>query len=241
MKIFILGLLIGGGFLGKGYWETQKICFSEGFKSKISMERQLSLQLIKGVFGGLRPAIADIAWIRLTYAWDRQQWFRVYENIKIATRIQPESEMFWEVGSWYLAWNAALSERRNLLEKPQKRLQNEKYWVQEGQKLLKEGLSYHPQSSKLWVQLGILHMERTRHYEEAFHAFLTASELPGARSYVARLAGNALEKSGDYSRAIAYWESLLDQAKTEGDRAMIEKKLLKLKKPSTVLPSNFKP
>lgn len=201
------------------------------FVASLPLERQFSLQLLRGFLGGLRPVVADFAWIRLVVAWDRQQWFRVFENIQIATRTQPESILFWEVGAWYLAWNAAYAERANLLEPPFKRIQNERYWIDQGKKLLLEGIEFHADDYRLKLQLGILHMERTRDYEAAFQAFDHASRMPKAPAYVGRLAGNALEKTGEVQRTWDYWQKLLREAPSERDRAMIEKKIVKLKKP----------
>jgi hypothetical protein len=200
-------------------------------------EKRFQQKVIQGVFGGFRGVIADVAWLNVTTAWESRRWVRVQENIWIATRIQPESLLFWDVGAWHLAWNASLGERNNVMEiSLQRRMDRERFWVEQGRRLLEEGLVYHPQSYKLWLQLGWVHHQRRHDYGAAYECFLKAGESPGAPSYVPRLAGYALEKQGETQKAIEYWKSLLEKSTRPVDRSMIEKHLLKLEKDSILPP-----
>lgn len=224
-------LILGGG--GKIFLESIKPV-SE-IKSALPWGKRIQQQVIQGVLGGWRPVVADIAWLRVTTAWESRQWTRLYENLRIATQTQPESILFWDMGAWHLAWNASLGEKNNRFEsRIEIRKERELYWIEQGRLLLEEGTVYHPDHYKLWLQLGMLHQERRHDNGAAFRCFLKSSELPGAPSYVARMAGYLLEKQGDKERAKEYWRALLERSFRPSDRQLIEKRLLKLEKDSTI-------
>ena len=224
-------LIFGAG--GKLFLEAIKP--APAAQSSLSWGKRVQQQLIQGVLGGWRPVVADIAWLRVTTAWESRQWTQLYESLRIATQTQPESLLFWDMGAWHLAWNASLGEKNNRFEsRAEIRKERELYWIEQGRLILEEGTVYHPDHYKLWLQLGMLHQQRRQDYEAAFRCFLKSSELPGAPSYVARMAGYLLEKQGDKERAREYWQSLLARSIRPSDRQLIEKRLLKLEKDSTI-------
>ncbi len=226
-------LILGAG--GKRFFE--EIQPQPELNAYLPLGKRFEQQFIRGVLGGWRPVVADIAWLRVTTSWESRQWNRLYENIRIATRMQPESLIFWDMGAWHLAWNASLAERNNRLEsRMEVRKEQELYWVEQGKNLLEEGTIYHPTHYKLWLQLGLLHQERRHDYRAAYECFLKSSQFDGAPSYVARMAGYALEKQGDPEAALNYWEKLLEKSSHLSDRSLIEKRLLKLKKDSSLDP-----
>ncbi len=235
MKRVLLILMIVWGGGGKLFYEGMNL--SPENKTSLSWGNRFEQQLICGVLGGWRPVVADLAWLRVTTSWESRQWSRLHENIRMAVRMQPESLLFWDIGAWHLAWNASLGERNNRLESQmEKRHERELYWIEQGRSLLEEGVRYHPNHFKIWLQLGLLHQERRHDFGAAYDCFLRASHLEGAPGYVARLAGYALEKQGDRARALEYWNDLLERSSNPADRTLIEKRLLKLEKDSMISP-----
>ncbi|MES2309148.1 MAG: hypothetical protein V4507_09860 [Verrucomicrobiota bacterium] len=235
MKRLLLLLLVVVCLLGKVALEILSISIPH--PSELPWGKRFQQKAIQGVLGGFRGVIADLSWLNVTLDWESRQWVRLQENIWVSTRIQPESLLFWDVGAWHLAWNAALGEKNDVMElSSERRRQKEEFWVEQGRLLLEEGILYHPTSFKLWLQLGWLHQQRRHDYQSAYDCFLKASTLPGAPSYVARLAGYALEKQGKMPEAIEFWHHLLETSTRPADRDMIEKRLLKLEKDSTLPP-----
>jgi tetratricopeptide (TPR) repeat protein len=227
-------LLTGWGAL-KVAWEMQirreqDALKYQGLKVSRAVRDQVGQGMMLGLFSGFKGVVADFVWLGVVDALADREWFRIKNRVELVTALQPRFLPFWEQGAWHLAWNASLDRRRNLEEPSQaRRIRDERFWIAEGEEVLKRGLENNPERYNLYYSLGWLYQHRKRDYRQAAHYYALAAERPGAPTYLERFAGYMLEKAGENEEAYAYWRKLWNRPELKGDptRAWdkIEKKI----------------
>jgi hypothetical protein len=65
-------------------------------------------------------------------------------------------------------------------------------YIHIGEVFLKDGLTFNPESSRLWERLGTLYGNRLHDHSAAAEAFLKASQKPNAMTYLRRFVGYEL-------------------------------------------------
>ncbi|HSI86260.1 MAG: tetratricopeptide repeat protein [Candidatus Methylacidiphilales bacterium] len=186
---------------------------SAGFKTltpiSISLQDRLSQNMMISLLAGLRGVVADFCWRDATDAWMEEDWARLRTDLNLATTLQPNSDTFWGMGGWQMAYNIATS-KRNDHKEPNKalRLANERKWIDEGQRMMERGLVINPNSVYIMVQLAQLKMEKNKDPIGCAEAYEKASLMPGAAEYLTRLPGYSLMHSGKDKEALVYWRRL---------------------------------
>ena len=127
----------------------------------------------------------------------------------MATLLQPRVALFWDLASWHLAWNAAVSAERYGGESSETRRRIEaRKWVEAGRDLLQRGTLAVPEKSLLFQRLGDLYWQRLGDYQSAAACYREALRRPDAPKYLERFVGYALEKAGDQRAALEYFQAL---------------------------------
>ena len=145
-------------------------------------------------------------------AWEDQQWVRVRSAFELATVLQPRVSVFWDMASWHLAWNAAVSAEQYSGEPNEMRRRMEaRRWVEAGRDLLERGTKAVPEKAILFQRLGDLYWQRMGDYASAARCYREALTKGDAPPYLERFVGYALDKAGDKKGALAYFLELREK------------------------------
>ena len=185
-----------------------------------SVTDQLSQGALLALLGGLRAVVANYFWIQMENAFEEQQWYKVKSDVELATALQPRSVLFWDMGSWQLAWNASVSKLQNIAVKSAaQRTLDARFWIEEGRKLLQRGVENNPESYDLWYKLGFLEEQRRGDYIAAAHDYEEALKRPHTLDYLERFVGYDLERGGAYAEAYQWWRQLWNSTSDHTERS----------------------
>jgi len=211
--LIALCLLLGWGAV-KIRWEERIDRAGEALQYHgLTLTRSVTDQLSQGamlaVLGGLRAVVANYFWIQMETAFENQQWYKVKSLVGLSTTLQPRSVLFWDMGSWELAWNASVSKLENIeVKSAAQRTLDSRFWIEEGRKLLQRGVENNPDSYELWYKLGFLEEQRRQDYLAAAHDYAEALKHPHTLTYLERFVGYDLERGGDLPGAYQWWRQL---------------------------------
>ncbi|MGC1480790.1 MAG: hypothetical protein WA771_09825 [Chthoniobacterales bacterium] len=160
----------------------------------LTLREQVGQLSFLAALSGFRSFVAAWDWIQAHIAWQDLEWGRMAGLIDTVTTLQPHSELYWDNGSWHMAWNAAVNARNNVDDEPSEilRLRNERQYVELGRSLLEKGILNNPDSQLLHQRLGLLLSQRAEDHCAAADAYAASAALPGAPPYVKRLAAYEL-------------------------------------------------
>ncbi len=168
----------------------------------LSLREQVGQMSFLAALSGFRSFVAAWDWIQAHIAWQDTEWGRMAGLIDTVTTLQPHSELYWDNGSWHMAWNAAINARNNEAEEPSEALRrrNERQYVELGRTLLEDGIRNNPRSPLLHERLGLLLSQRAEDHCAAAEAYAAAAAFPNAPAYVKRLAAYELAQCPDRER-----------------------------------------
>jgi tetratricopeptide (TPR) repeat protein len=219
-------------------WGVVKVAWEHGLHARqetlhlrppgftIALRQQLGQGMGLALLGGMRGIVADLTWLEAQNAWEKRAWFKLKNLVQICVTLQPRSVLFFEMGSWHLAWNASINKRSdpNLPGEPQ-RIREERLWAQAGETLVEEGLAINPVSQRLWLQLALLRHQRLKDYAGAAEAYRQASLLPDAPAYAERFVGYFLEKAGLEREAYEHWKRMWQRPEVQIDPSLFGDKI----------------
>jgi len=177
---------------------------------RLSLRDELGQSLFIATLGGFRSPVASVMELRAVTPWMKGDWGAVEENYALCTRLQPREEHYWDIRAWHQACNARddyLWESR-LTEANRERLAQQS--VENGIRILEEGLERLPDSWKLHERLAYYsRMEYNQHpdYRKAVRHYEIASSLPGAPEVYRRFAVYWLTRIPEREREA--WDKLL--------------------------------
>ncbi len=169
---------------------------SAGLRSSalgLELREQIGQLAFVAALSGFRSLVASFLWIEAHTAWEDTAWARMLNLLRSVTTLQPRSELYWDLASWHMAWNAAISAEQDPRE-PSAFLRDQarRAYLAEGRRLLEQGLRNNPSSSLLAERLGVMLRDRFGDHCGAAEAFSRAAALPGAPRHVRRLAAYEL-------------------------------------------------
>ncbi|MBK8091320.1 MAG: hypothetical protein IPK32_04830 [Verrucomicrobiaceae bacterium] len=171
---------------------------------------------LTAILGGLRGLVASMLQLRAYTEFKRVNWAQVDSLYRIVTRLQPRNETYWDEAAWHMAWNAAsyyLYNAPGAEMTPQLRGRLREQHIRRGEEILKEGLTFSPDSWRLWDRLADLYYRRSGENAKAGDAYMQAYE-HGAPNYTLHAAGFNYVKALD---AVS-WRKGYDILKKEYDR-----------------------
>ncbi len=206
-----------------GLWAPVKIAWEEhiaeqqselrysGAKVTIALRDKLSQGLTIGVLSGMRNVVADFVWLQIIPAWANEDWWKMGAIINACTALQPRAPMFWDMGGWHLAWNAALAAQHDIHQPDElRRLKAARFWTDRGLDLYLRGIENNPTNWRLYQSTAMLYDQRLRDYPKASHYYGLASEQQGAPLYLERFPARMYDKThgNDPAREYAEWVKL---------------------------------
>lgn len=175
----------------------------------VAIREKLGQGLVLAALGGFRGLAANALMLQAHGAWEEQQWVRVRSALEMATLLQPRVALFWDLGSWHLAWNAAVAAERYGGEPSETRRRIEaRKWIEAGRDLLERGTRAVPEKALLFQRLGDLYWQRLSDYQAAAICYREALTKGDAPDYLERFVGYALDKAGDKRAALEYFRNL---------------------------------
>jgi hypothetical protein len=193
-------LIIGFGLL-KTPVETRLLTVQKhaGFqlaRLNLGTRAQLGQAGFVAALSGFRALMADLLWIRAGTAFDQTAWSKMELLLRSATQLQPRAALFWEMAHYHMAYDAATSVRYDETAQPSSALRRkaELDFIHIGQTFLEDGLSFLPNSSRLWERLGDLYSRRLNDPLNAADAYAKASQQTNAMAYLRRFSAYELAK-----------------------------------------------
>lgn len=192
----VIALLLAGAAALPVQQHLATLRTTAGFSTEaltLSLRERVGQMAFLAALSGFRSFVAAMGWIETHIAWENTEWGRMAGLIDTVTTLQPKSLLYWDNGSWHMAWNAAINARENPEEPSEAlRLRAERQYVELGRTILEDGIRSNPNSWLLNERLGLLLSQRAEDHCAAADAYSRAAELPGAPTYVKRLAAYEL-------------------------------------------------
>lgn len=172
--------------------------------------------------GGLRTLVATFLNLRAFTFFTEQRWGEVGDTYELIVDLAPRTRYYWDTGSWHQAYNAASYYLYGSELPPLRRKANWRASILRGREFLERGIRNNPDDPILWHRLGTLLSdpnkiaafgEPSKAYEDAYKAYLSASETPGAPGFSKRFALYSLARvPGRETEALA----LLNEIEAQG-------------------------
>lgn len=176
------------------------------------VEGALGQGLVVGMLGGFRTIMADFLWIRLNADWEKRDLAKVTALSQLVTTLDPRPDFFWINAARMTAYdmpNWRIREEGGYDVVPEGRQKElDRQQAEQAFEILRRALSFHPDSPKLHLEMGQIYLNRLKDYENAAVWFLSASELPRAPYYAARIYAELLRRQGKDAEAYAYLKEL---------------------------------
>jgi hypothetical protein len=152
------------------------------------------------VFGGLRPVLADIAWLKMSAAWEKRDDVATVRWIGIATKIDPLPLYFWINGARIVAYDLTewrLGAMRQSDELPQVQARIVREQAMRALDRLDAARLQHPGVAAIWIERANIQYVRLGDVSGAAESYRQAARCADAPYFAARLHAELLRRSGD--------------------------------------------
>lgn len=166
--------------------------------------------------GGLRSLVASIVYLEAYTAFENSEWAKVDSLFQLITRLQPRMVSYWEQAAAHMAYDAAAYYLKSEEIEPAVRGRLFQEHVDRGIAFLEEGLTYLPDSARLWARLGDVYKYRVKSPKKAAEAYWKAFEC-GRQPFLQRATAYELSVLPDEEAQRRAYE-LLKIRYREGDR-----------------------
>ena len=165
MKLLVAVLLFGTGLAllpMENHVRAQRLRLKYGgARVTFELREAIGQNLAIAMLAGLRGVVADFLWIQSHGFWEKKEWLRQYRDIVVVTTLQPQSILFWDLGSWHMAWNIGYAARtdpknRTLAEG----IKREREWHEKAREFLKRGIENVPNHYDLYFYMGWLYYQK---------------------------------------------------------------------------------
>lgn len=187
----------------------------------VAMRDRVSQGMAIAMLAGFRGVVADFVWIQNHDFWEHKEWLRMYQNMELATTLQPQSVPFWDSGQWHMAWNIGLATRLDPANKTQAvGIRREREWHERARDFVARGIENVPNRYDLYFTMGWLYEQKfvpdcgadqecqREQYCKAAEWMGRAAQFPDAPTHVGRIHARALEKCGDVEGAYELWKEM---------------------------------
>ena len=176
------------------------------------VEGALGQGLVVGMLGGFRTIMADFLWIRLNSNWEQRDLVKVSALCQLVTTLDPRPDFFWINSARITAYDMPnwriRKEGGNHVVPESRQAELDRQQAEQAFAIIQRGLRFHPENPQLHLEMGQIYLNRLKDYEQAAKWFLSASELPGAPYYAARIYSELLRRQGKNHEAYAYLKDL---------------------------------
>jgi tetratricopeptide (TPR) repeat protein len=194
------------------YWRVEQGLAQQPIKESLSdiPVEELTGIVVGALMAGFRSQAANFCWWKSQEYWEEDgHWPRVLPMMKAACALDPYFPEFWEVTAWHESYNlAAEYENRDL---PIRR------YVDMGLETLHKGLSYNPEATQLYEQLGWTYRDKLGDLDSALQCARQATMVYHKRpdddkqTYILqpRFAAHLLESLGREDEALSQYSELM--------------------------------
>jgi tetratricopeptide (TPR) repeat protein len=153
---------------------------------------------------GFREVIAALMWVQADDLFHRGEYAPIMSLIKQISLIDPHNLDVYATGAWHMAYN--FMDRR---------------LVSDGVDFLRDGVENNPHVYDLFFELGYMHYDKTKDYDEARKYYGEARTKPTttgknrAPGYVYSAYAHALERLGYVDEAIEAWRNGYELARDD--------------------------
>jgi len=208
LVLFLLGLITRPI---EGYaWKTVKAGQPE--MNLKAIEGALGQGIVIGVLGGFRAIMADFLWIRTNTIWENRDRVKLDAMIRLVTTIDPRPDFFWLNSARMIAYdvpNWRIQSEGGYFDLPEARQQEiDREQSEQAFALLETAREFHPDNSKFYLETGQIYLNRLKDNVNAAKWYLTASEMPDAPFYAARVYAELLRRDGRNKEAYEFLKEL---------------------------------
>jgi len=210
MAILMLGITAGGmiPLERRVHQERLRLQYG-GAPVSLEMRDRVGQGMAMALLAGFRGVVADFVWIQSQGFWEKKEWLRQCRNIELATLLQPQSVLFWDLGAWHMAWNIGYAARTD----PNNRtdaigIKREREWHERARRFLARAIENMPHRYEMYFAMGWLLQEKFQDSCRAEAYFAQALQCRGAPAHLARLDARALERCGRKQAAYEAWKRL---------------------------------
>jgi len=177
-----------------------------------SIEGALGQGIIVGILGGFRAITADFLWIQANAVWERKERATFDSMVRLLTTIDPRPLFFWinsarmiayDIPSWRIREEGGYDTVPDWRQREIDLEQAEQAFA-----LIERGLRFHPQNSRLYLEIGQIYLNRLDDVEAAAPWFLKASQQPDAPHFAARIYAELLRRQGKNAAAYTFLKDL---------------------------------
>lgn len=146
--------------------------------------------------GGLRTLVATVLNLRAFSFFENQQWVQLADTYETIAQLAPNTDYYWDTGSWHMAYNAAAYYQTSS-DLPELRRRAEwRQWIERGTSFLEEGTKQNPDSWYLWSRLGWIYSDPNKliDYEKSADAYINSVKAGNALPYVQNGAAYSLAR-----------------------------------------------
>ena len=181
--------------LEKSISDAHRTAYFHGAKLNLSLREQVGQGAFVAALSGFRGVIADVLSLQANDAWQNTEWNRVILLYDQITTLQPRVTLHWEMGAYYMAYDAAQA----ALNDPQQprqalRVKASREYRRLGREFLERGIRNNPDRYVLYNRLGALLMNKVGDHQGAYEAYAKAAEFPDCMGYEKRFAAYELSK-----------------------------------------------
>jgi len=180
-----------------------------------------------GVLGGMRAAVAGGLWLRTNQAWEQRDPAGTVALLHLTVAADDRPLYFWLNGARMLAYDIPLWS--NVAARPEAaRRKAVREGVAAAQTFLEAGLSAHPQSSEILIEMANIQLRAGANPEAAAALSRRAAEQPGAPYYAARIHGELLRELGRSEEALVWLKTILPGLPADDPaaaRAVVEQRI----------------
>ena len=204
--VAVAAILVGVGAAMRAWesvaWARPRLRLQDDF---LASARANGQGLSVAALGGFGSALADLAWVRASVAWENSDRFATTKALHLSVALDPGVLFFWVNGARILCYDVArwrieaagpsgsvpVSVRARVVEEQ----------AQEALEFLRRAERVHPGCSLLSIEAAQIHLHARRNLDQATDAFRRAAECPDAPHFVARIYAELLRRQGKLREA----------------------------------------
>ena len=151
--VIVICVLLAFGWWRMGYESalSSEMRERELLPAPMSLDTRASLKQkgLASTFGSLRPTLAAIMSLTATQYHVDSDWENLEREYKDIVLLDPGNVNYWDLGSWHIGTNAAVSSKENTDYPPLKRQAMFEDYVHKGSDFLDQGILMSPKEWRL--------------------------------------------------------------------------------------------
>jgi tetratricopeptide (TPR) repeat protein len=166
----------------------------------------ITTAVMGAILGGFRGVARNILWMKMDEAWDSGRWHDCLFIMRTVTLVDPHFIEGWKTTSWHLMYNMTVETDDEDLKQ---------LYLREGADVLKEGISWNPDTYELYWELGWDYFDKVDDYDQAARWFKDAIQFDHPE-YIERMMAHGYERKPDIQKALDWYDYCLKRYPFDG-------------------------